>query len=276
MDANPYRIEDVKLYFQVRRVFNELRARGIAEDARLTPDDTSAFDNLHYLGTETVDEAMRALALGPGRHVLDVGSGLGGPARHMAAKGCRVTALELQPELNATAARLTERCGLSHLVDHVAGDFMAHRVGGAEYDAVASWLVFLHLADRPAAIRRILRALRPGGMVYVEDFFAKAPLAPGEWEALRREVWAHAVPGMEDWRAQFHDAGFVDIRPIDMTARWAPFVKERLAQYRSARARNVGVHGAEVVDALDAFYATMDALFDGGNLGGIRVIARRP
>ena len=146
----------------------------------------------------------------------------------------------------------------------------------AGFDAVVSWLVFLHLPDRQEAVKRMRRALKPRGMVYIEDFFEKAPLKPGEWADLRREVWAKDLPSMDEWVAQFETAGFRDIRPVDMTPQWGPFVEDRFAKFRAARERNLRVHGAHVTDALDIFYATMNRLFKGGNLGGIRMIARAP
>jgi cyclopropane fatty-acyl-phospholipid synthase-like methyltransferase len=277
MDTRPADIKSMKLYTQVERVFNELRAMGIPEDAPLEATTISAFDQYHYLGTETVDEAIRVLGLGRESRVLDLGAGIGGPARHLAAVArCRVTAIELQPDLDETARALTKRCGLDRLVDHVNGDFMAWSPHEPGFDAVVSWLVFLHLPDRPEAVARMRRILRPGGMVYIEDFFEKGRLTPAEWADLRREVWAKDLPSMAEWVAQFEAAGFHDVRPIDMTPRWAPFVKDRFAKFRAARERNLRVHGAHVTDALDTFYETIDRLFKGGNLGGIRMIARAP
>ena len=95
----------MKLYDRVERIHNELRALGIADDAPLTVEQLVPFDQYHYHGTEAVDEAAERLGIGPATSVLDVGAGIGGPARWLAATtGCHVTALELQPDLDATAA----------------------------------------------------------------------------------------------------------------------------------------------------------------------------
>jgi sarcosine/dimethylglycine N-methyltransferase len=64
------------------------------------------------------------LKLPPGSSVLDVGSGYGGPARYLAERGISVTAMDFQEECHHFATRLTERCGLNHLVQHVCADFM--------------------------------------------------------------------------------------------------------------------------------------------------------
>lgn len=273
----PRDIASMKLYFQVGRIFNELRARGIAEDAPLKVGDLTAFDQYHYLGTDTVDEAARRLAVTASSHILDVGAGIGGPARHLAAStGCRVTAVELQPELNATAAGLTARCGLGERVRHLEGDFLAHDVAAWRCDGMVSWLVFLHIGDRAALLRQIRRALKPGSKVFIEDFHKRAELTPVEWRDIRQQVYCQALPSLDEWREQFRDAGFADIEITDMTETWRPFVTGRMNSFRAEEARNVAVHGRLVFDALDEFYTTMDRLFGGGNLGGIRVVATSP
>lgn len=273
----PRDIASMKLYFQVGRIFNELRARGIPEEAPLRTSDLTAFDQYHYLGTDTVDEAARRLGLKAASHVLDVGAGIGGPARHLAATtGCRVTAVELQPELNATAAALTARCGLAERVRHLEGDFLAHAVDAWRCDGAVSWLVFLHIADRVALLKHVRRALKPGSKVFIEDFHKRAELTPAEWRDIRQQVYCQALPSLDEWQGHFRDAGFVDVEITDMTETWKPFVTARMSGFRADEARHVAVHGRMVFDALDEFYTTMDRLFGGGNLGGIRVVATSP
>src|SRR5215470_4665888 len=116
-------IESMPLYVNVERIDNELAALGIGADEALTPAQLFPFDQYHYHGTDAVHAAAHLLGLGPTSHVLDVGSGLGGPARYLTSTiGCHVTALELQSELHALATRLTARCGLEQHITHVCGD----------------------------------------------------------------------------------------------------------------------------------------------------------
>lgn len=60
-----------------------------------------------------------------------------------------------------------------------------------------------------------------------------------------------------------------------MTARWTEFVAERKARWEAGRSRNVRVHGEQTVASLDLFYGATDALFQGGHLGGVRILCRR-
>ncbi|MGH6875385.1 MAG: SAM-dependent methyltransferase, partial [Aestuariivirgaceae bacterium] len=103
----------MKLYDQVERINNELAALGLGADAALNVEDLTAFDQYHYLGTSAVDQAIEALGIVATSRVLEIGSGIGGPARYVAQRtGAHVFALELQPDLHQTAESLTRRCGL--------------------------------------------------------------------------------------------------------------------------------------------------------------------
>ena len=76
-DANSD-IKGMKLYHHTHRVMNELRELGKNETEALRVDELTGFDQLHYHGTEAVDEAIRAAGINERSTVLEIGSGLGG------------------------------------------------------------------------------------------------------------------------------------------------------------------------------------------------------
>ena len=275
-------IKTMKLYSRVDRVYAQLRHAGIGDGDPIPPDLLSRFDQYHYHGTEAVDEGIARLALKPHHRVLDVGSGLGGPARVIAGRaGCRVTALELQADVHEVASRLTERCGLSHLVSHCRGDVLDDDVldgvaapGG--FDALFAWLAFLHIPDRERLYRRCREALRPGGGMYVEDYFERGPFTGEERETLAVKVYSRDLPRLDELRRDLGRAGFTDIVIQDVTASWTDHVAERAQAYRDNREHEVALHGEQVFAGLDDFYSSIAGLFRGGNLGGVRLIARRP
>lgn len=275
MDAPLQSMKTMKLYDKVERIENELRARGIEDGAPLAVADLTPFDQYHYHGTAAVDAAIEALALGPKSRVLEVGSGIGGPARYLAATvGCHVTALELQPDLHDTGARLTARCGLEGKVRHLRGDILDEPLAGAGFDALVSHLVFLHIPDRSGLLAACRNALRPGGGFFVEDFSKRREPTPAQWDALREKVYCSYLPTPDTYLAQLEEAGFKDIAAEDMTASWTAFTAERLNAFRAARDRHVGVHGEAVTAGLEDFYATVAGLYGDGVLGGLRLTAR--
>lgn len=275
MDATG--IKSMKLYGQVERIHNDLKAAGFGENDPLTVADLSPFDQYHYFGTDAVDDAAERLGIGAGSRVLEVGSGIGGPARHLAERtGCRVTALELQSDLDALARSLTARCGLSGQVEHACGDVLAHPLPGRAYDAVVSWLALYHVPDQAALFSRCADTIASGGALYAEDLYERAPLTAEEQGRIVHELYGAGLATRERYCAALKDAGFEDIVFEDMSEPWGAHVAERLAQYRAGVERHVAVHGEAVVAALDHFYDMVSTMFAGGRLGGVRVVARIP
>ncbi|MGZ4674052.1 MAG: SAM-dependent methyltransferase [Ilumatobacteraceae bacterium] len=266
-------MKSMKLYDQVERIHNELALIDIGGAAALTVEQLTPFDHYHYFGTDAVDEAIAALGLSAGMRVLDIGSGIGGPARYIAAtSAASVTALELQPDLDALAADLTKRCGLADLVEHRCGNILDGL--GETYDAVVSFLCFLHIADRTRLLAACRAALATDGGMYIEDFAKRREPTADEAAALEVKVQCPVLPSPEEYDAQLRAAGFVDIHIEDVTSQWGHFTAMRLAEFRASRARNVSVHGTEIVDGLDDFYATMARLFDTGVIAGLKILAR--
>ncbi len=270
-------IKTMKLYSQVERVFNELRARGIDDEAPLRVAELTPFDQYHYHGTSAVDTAAERLRIVPGQHILEIGSGIGGPARYLAdSTGGHVTALELQADLNNTAVTLTQRCGLERRVEHRCGDVLEEDFGDQQFDAIVSWLAFLHIPDRERLLNRCLATLNSGGGLYIEDFTCKAPFTADEIRTLQGKVYCHYVPTENEYLDQLGAAGFTDVECVDMTASWSEFVTARRDGYRADDTRLREVHGDSVVDGLNDFYDAVVGLFQGGHLGGARIIGWKP
>lgn len=274
--TKPAAIKAMGLYRKVDRIHGELAALGYDQEDPLEVETLSRFDQYHYRGVEAVKEAIETLELGPESRVLEVGAGIGGPARAMAhLADCRVTALELQPDLSETGADLTRRCGLDGRVTHLCGNILTQILEAGSFDAVTSFLVFLHIAKRRALLGRCRDALRPRGVLYIEDYYQLGLLNEAEWRELSEKVYCTYLPTWREYIDQLHRAGFVAIDMQDMTEPWTDFVAERLESFRADRARQIDLHGRETVTGLDDFYSAVVELFRGGRLGGVRIVARR-
>ena len=166
-------IKTMQLYNHLERFDRELVERGLAADGPLDAGALSAIDSMHYHGVKAVDEASARLGLSAGSTVLEIGSGLGGVVRRVAAtQHCAVAGLELQQDVSAAADALTRRCGLAN-VEHICGDALAPppALEGRRFGHVVSFLCFLHIEDTGAILKAAYDFLEPGGSLLVEDFY---------------------------------------------------------------------------------------------------------
>ena len=267
----------MKLYTHIERIHNELAELGRGKTGPLSAGEISAFDQLHYHGTRAVDDAIERMGLHAGSRVLEIGSGLGGPARHIASRaGARVLALELQPDQDALAAELTARCGLSALVAHACGDFLDYDWRQQRFDAIVSWLAIFHIPDRGELLRISRDILAKGGLFYAEDMYCRSPMDPEAHAELASGMYAAYLPDYETYREDFTSAGFEILACDDLSDDWTDFTTGRLDDHRGRRDRHVRVHGEPTYRALEEFYDLVNRHFRSGKLGGIRILARSP
>lgn len=256
-------------------ILQKLAARGI-DLATLTQDQLKDFDQDHYGGVDVVDELAQRAGIAAGQQVLDVCSGMGGPARWLAHRyGCRVTGLDFTASRVAAARRLTARVGLADRVTFVQGDATAMPLPDAAFDRVVSQEAWLHVPDKPAVIAQCARVLRPGGVLAFTDVVRLAPLAGAQRDRLAAEMHAPDPADPPGYRSLLAANGLVVESDEDLSARWAGVLAQRLQMYRSLADTTIAKFGAAHYEAWDRTYAFFVGLFADGVLGGIRLVARR-
>jgi SAM-dependent methyltransferase len=176
---------------------------------RLTIDDLAPVDEFHSRRRLATQELAALLKPSAADHVIDIGSGLGGPSRYLAVTyGCRVSGVDLTPEFVETATALTARVGLSARVDFRAGSALALPVPDGGFDCAWSQNVAMNIEDRPRYYAEMLRVLRPGGRLAIQDVALGngVPLDfPVMW-ADRAEISFLRTP--EETRAMLETTGF--------------------------------------------------------------------
>lgn len=281
-------IKTMKLYSNIDRIEKELEEMGCSHSSALTQEALSPFDSMHYDGDKAVQAALDMAASANSEvttfqnyKILDVGSGFGGPARYMASKGHKVVALELQKDVHAKGAELTQRCDLSSSVTHVHGDILE---SGSEewrraqqYDLLTSWLVFLHIDNKSLLLERCASSVKSGGAIFIEDFYKRMEFSPEEDAILSRDIYCQGstLHTKEQYIACLEKAGFKNILFLDKTLDWRAFVAKRLEGFIAAKERFVSIHGIEAYTSLHHFYNAMDVLFQGSSLGGVRLFATK-
>jgi len=144
----------------------------------LQPQDLAPVDEFHVRGRRATLELARAAGIGPGMHVLDVGSGIGGPSRCLASEfGCRVSGIDLSGEYCRVAAMLAELVGLTPLVDYQQGNALQLPYIAAAFDVVWTQHTAMNIQNKEALYREMGRVLRPGGILAIYDILA-GPVGP--------------------------------------------------------------------------------------------------
>ena len=134
-----------------------------ADPDRPTMEALAPYDQFHGRGLEATMELADALEISSGQHILDVGSGVGGPARFFASRfGCRVTGIDLTSEFCDLARDLTSATGLDGKVTIEQGNALAMPFADASFDGAYSMNVSMNIADKAAFYAEVHRVLKPG------------------------------------------------------------------------------------------------------------------
>ena len=214
----------------VEAIGSALDAAGL-DRATLRPADLAPVDEFHIRGRAASLEIIEALGVTAESHVLDLGSGLGGPARTLAElTGCTVTGVDLTAEFCELATALSEWTGLSDRTHFRVGDATATGLSDAAVDAALTVHVAMNISDKHALYAEAFRVLRPGGRFVVYD------VLQGEGGDVNFPVpWANdsatsflATP--EDMRELLPAAGFDVISEVDSS-------DESLLWFQQMRAR---------------------------------------
>lgn len=158
----------------------------VGMDGPITSTELASLDQFHVGGLPATIEFAKRVGLRAEDHVLDAGSGLGGPSRYLAETfGCRVEGVDLSPDYVAIAALLTERTGLADRVTYRVGDLIALPFTDASFDLIWTQHVVMNIRDRAGLYREIRRVLKPGGrFAYYDPIAADGhpePFYPVPW-----------------------------------------------------------------------------------------------
>jgi sarcosine/dimethylglycine N-methyltransferase len=135
----------------------------------LSPEILATLEHLHSGGLATTRDQARRIAVTEESRVLDVGCGIGGPARYLAHRyGCRVDGIDLTPELIETGQVLTERCKLSVRV----GNALELPYPDQTFDVVWCQNVTMNIADKAGLLAGVYRVLKPGGLFTSTEYSA--------------------------------------------------------------------------------------------------------
>ncbi|GIL41572.1 class I SAM-dependent methyltransferase [Roseiterribacter gracilis] len=175
---------DVRDHYHAIGLVERLKAVLPPEDQPLTPKQLGAVDQFHTRGLAATVELAELAGVTADMSVLDVGSGIGGPARFLAAAyGCRVTGIDLSEPFVEAARYLTQRTKQAAHVSFETGSALELPFRDDQFDAAFLQHVAMNIADRERMYAEIRRVLKPGGKFATYDIVSNGsePYYPLPW-----------------------------------------------------------------------------------------------
>lgn len=162
-------------------------ATGKDASGALAHTDLSAFDEFHIGGRQATIEFSAQIDLPKGAHVLDIGSGLGGPSRFFAAeRGWKIDGIDLTPEYVEVATALSRKAGLAANVTYRVANAATLPFADASFDGAYMLHVGMNIPDKKAMFAEVRRVLKPGGLFAIYDVFRESDgafLYPVPWSS---------------------------------------------------------------------------------------------
>lgn len=176
----------------------------------ITFEDLAPADEFHIGGRAATAALCERAEIAAGDHVLDLGSGIGGPARFIAGtRDCRVTGIDLTPSFVEAARTLTEWTGQTEHVDFEVGSVLDLPFEDDSFDCAVQLHVGMNIEDKSALALEVARVLRPGGCYAIYDVMRHREgrvTYPVPWAG--DEAYSFlATP--DEYRSGLEEAGFV-------------------------------------------------------------------
>lgn len=143
-------------------------------------------DQNHVGGVEAVIDLASALCVACGSRILDVGSGIGGPARLLALLyGAYVTGVDIAENRVVDSNSLTKLVGLDEFARFTLGDFLQLEEHSGPFDGAYFLDSYCHFANKSKTLGKAIGAVRVGGRVVIQDLeLLRAPKTAAERIAL--------------------------------------------------------------------------------------------
>lgn len=268
------RIEaEVARHYGERNLFERIVAAIGKDEAEIGAADIRAHDEFHIGQGEATERLLDPLGLPPGTKVLDIGCGIGGPARRMAARyGWVVTGLDLTPDFVAAATRLSQIAG-DGTSRFVLGSALGMPFAPESFDLATLIHVGMNIADKQGLFAAVARVLRPGGRFALYDIMRTGPGHPDYPVPWAETPAASHLAAPDAYRAAARAAGFHTEREVDRSDVARAFFAAMQVAIRDGRATGgppviMGENAREKV-------ANLTAAVQSGDIAPVEMVFRK-
>lgn len=183
------------------RILSALRQAGKSLDS-LTVEDLAPLDQFHTRGLAATRELITFAGVKPGWRVLDVGSGLGGPARVLASeRNCHVTGVDITKEFCEVATMLSKLTRLEHVTEFRHGDATAMPFEDDQFDLVMTIQIQMSIENKRRFYDEIFRVLKPEGRFVFQDIMGGPGgevHLPVPWATRREEGFLISIDALRE------------------------------------------------------------------------------
>jgi SAM-dependent methyltransferase len=201
----------------LEKIYQGLEQLGFDKN-KLTQPDLSSVDEFHIGGSEGTLLLAEKLYLTASSKVLDIGCGIGGPARLLASViGCKVSGIDLTADYVHAGNELTKQVGLSNSVNLVNASALDIPFPGDSFDVSYMIHVGMNIVDKETLFSEAYRVTKPGGVFGIYDVMLASPEElkyPLPWA---EEKGGSAISSMEDYNSALTKSGFSLIYEDDKT-----------------------------------------------------------
>ena len=256
-----------------QKILAALKAAG-KDIERLTTADLAPVDEFHTGGRAATIAFAELFAPKRGEYLLDIGCGIGGPARYFAeTHGCRVSGIDLTDEYVRAAQALARRTGLDGAVDYRAGSALALPWPDATFDAAYMLHVGMNIEDKGALFKEVRRVLKPGGRFGIYDVMRRADGAltfPAPWAAAAEQSF---VDTADTYRRLLKAAGFAIEQERDRRAFALEFFRKQREVAAKSGSPPLGTH-IIIGPAARGRFANYAAMIEQGLVAPAEIVAR--
>lgn len=223
-------------------IMSALENVGKSPDA-LTVADLAPVDHFHARGFPATLDLADRLPIKPDHHILDIGCGLGGPARYFALRfQCRVSGIDITPAFVEAANKLTSVLGMENQVTIEHGDGQRLPYPDGIFDGAYTQHVTMNVADRPRFFGEAYRVLKPGAFfALTEHGLGRTgnPHYPLPWSM---DGSGSYLISPSETRALLEAAGFDDVLVEDTGQKYLAGYKQAMELAAQGALPPLGVH----------------------------------
>jgi ubiquinone/menaquinone biosynthesis C-methylase UbiE len=268
--AEHYRIDGLE-----DRILAGVAAAGLDADS-LAARELSPADEFHLGGRQATIDLAEQLDIHSDMRLLDVGCGIGGPARHLADTfGCHVSGIDLTEGYVTVANSLSRRVGLADLVGCRQGTALDLPFDEASFDGALLLHVGMNIDDKATLCREVARVMKPGGFFAIYDVMRTGPGEPAYPLPWASSPAVSFVRSADDYREALEAAGFQVGTPRARAEFATGFIQKMQAAAAASGLPPLGLHTV-IPDAFATKMGNLRMAIEAGVLAPTEIIARAP